>query len=87
MMVLGYAVFCEWTIGTQLPMFIMGDAYVEMYRSSQGDAYADALSALVKGYMVPVVIVVIAVCAVLRGRGLHNDRDIFSWRTTGIHFI
>ena len=65
MMVLGYAVFCEWTIGTQLPMFIMGDAYVEMYRSSQGDAYADALSALVKGYMVPVVIVVIAVCAVI----------------------
>lgn len=65
MMVLGYAVFCEWAIGTQLPMFIMGDAYVEMYRSSQGDAYADALSALVKGYMVPVVIVVIAVCAVI----------------------
>ena len=44
---------------------IMGDTYVEMYRSSQGDAYADALSALVKGYMVPVVIVVIAVCAVI----------------------
>ena len=65
MMVLGYAVFCEWAIGTQLPMFIMGDTYVEMYRSSQGDAYADALSALVKGYMVPVVIVVIAVCAVI----------------------
>ena len=64
-MLAGYAVFSVWQVGTQLPMFIMGDAYVDMYRASQGDAFADGLAALVQGYMVPVVILATAVGGVI----------------------
>ncbi len=64
-MLLGYAVFSEWAIGTQLPMFIMGKTYAEMYRASQGDDFANTLSKLVEGYMVPVVIVSIMVAAII----------------------
>lgn len=74
-MLAGYAVFSVWQVGTQLPMFIMGDAYVEMYRASQGDAFADSLAALVQGYMVPVVILATAVGGVigaLIGRAVLN---------------
>lgn len=71
----GYVLFSEWTIGTQLPMFIMGDAYVEMYRASQGDGFADTLAGLVEGYMVPVVILSIAIAAIIGaflGRAILN---------------
>lgn len=64
-MLLGYVIFAEWAIGTQLPMFIMGQSYAEMYRASQGDAFANTLAGLVQGYMVPVVIVSIAIAAVI----------------------
>lgn len=64
-MLFGYSVFSVWQIGTQLPMFIMGDAYVEMYRQSQGDAFADGLATLVHGYMVPVVIIATALGGVV----------------------
>ena len=64
-MLVGYAVFSIWQIGTQLPMFIMGDAYVEMYRASQGDAFANGLAVLVQGYMLPVVILATVVGGVI----------------------
>lgn len=64
-MLLGYAVFSLWAIGTQLPMFIMGNAYAEIYRTSQGDDFANTLAALIQSYMVPVVIISIAIAAVI----------------------
>lgn len=64
-MLLGYVVFSEWAVGTQLPMFIMGQSYAEMYRDSQGDDFANTLGRLVQGYMVLVVIVLIAIAAVV----------------------
>ncbi|MFT3985670.1 MAG: MptD family putative ECF transporter S component [Lachnospiraceae bacterium] len=63
-MLLGYVIFSEWAMGTQLPMFMMGQSYAEMYRESQGDNFANTLAALIQGYMVPVVIASIAVAAV-----------------------
>lgn len=64
-MLLGYVVYSEWAVGTQLPMFIMGQSYAEMYRDSQGDDFANTLGGLVQGYMVLVVIVLIAIAAVV----------------------
>ena len=64
-MLVGYAVFSIWQIGTQLRMCIMGDAYVEMYRASQGDAFANGLAVLVQGYMLPVVILATVVGGVI----------------------
>ena len=64
-MLLGYVVFSEWALGTQLPMFIMGQSYAEMYRASQGDDFANTLAGLIQGYMVLVVIVSIAIAAVI----------------------
>lgn len=62
-MLLGYCVFSEWVVGSQLIMFIFKDAYIDNYRASQGDAYADAVSAIVNDYMIPVVIVLVFVGA------------------------
>ena len=64
-MTLGYAIFSLWAVGTQLPMFLMGDVYIEMYRQSQGEAFADSLAGFVQMYMIPVVAAAIIIGAVI----------------------
>ncbi len=64
-MLIGYCVFSEWVVGSQFIMFIMKDAYIDNYRASQGDAYADAVSSIVNNYMIPVVIVLVFVGALI----------------------
>lgn len=64
-MLVAYCVFSEWVVGSQLIMFIMKDAYIDNYRASQGEAYADAVSAVVNNYMIPVVIVLVLIGAVI----------------------
>lgn len=61
----GYCIFSEWVIGSQLIMFIMKDAYLDNYRSSQGDAYADAVSSFVNYYMIPIVIVLVFIGSII----------------------
>lgn len=62
---LGYVVFSEWTVFTMLPMWMMKDQYFETARASQGDAFADATSALITNVMLVVVIVAVAAGAVV----------------------
>ena len=39
--VASHCVFSLWVIGTMLPMWILGQAYFEPYRASQGDAFVN----------------------------------------------
>lgn len=64
-MLFGYCVFSEWVVGSQLIMFIQRDAYIDQYRESQGNAYADAVAALINNYMIPVVIICIFIAAII----------------------
>lgn len=64
-MLIGYCVFSEWAVGSQLIMFIFKDAYLSGYIETQGQDYADAVSVLLKDYMIPVVIVAVAVGALI----------------------
>ncbi len=64
-MVIGYVVFSEWVIGTQLPMFIGGNAYAEAFRETQGDEFVDELEKLISWGMCGVVIVATLVAAVI----------------------
>ena len=64
-MLIAYCVFSEWVIGSQVIMFLYKDAYLESYRASQGDAYVEAVSAVVKSYMIPVDIVCVIVGAIV----------------------
>ena len=64
-MVAGHCVFSLWIIGTMLPMWVMGQAYFEPYRATQGDAYVAEMSALLTGGMLGIIAVGIIVCAVL----------------------
>ena len=64
-MLTGYCVFSEWAVGSQLIMFIFKDAYLAGYIETQGQDYTDAVSVLLKDYMIPVVIVAVAVGALI----------------------
>ena len=64
-MLIAYCVFSEWVIGSQVILFLYKDAYLESYRASQGDAYVEAVSAVVKSYMIPVDIVCVIVGAIV----------------------
>lgn len=64
-MLIGYCVFSEWAVGSQLIMFIFKDAYLAGYIETQGQDYTDAVSVLLKDYMIPVVIVAVAVGALI----------------------
>lgn len=64
-MVAGHCVFSLWIIGTMLPMWIMGQAYFEAYRATQGDAYVAEMQALLTGGMLGGVVAGIVVCAAL----------------------
>lgn len=64
-MLIGYCVFSEWVVGSQLIMFIFKDAYLAGYVETQGQDYTDAVSVLLKDYMIPVVIVAVAVGALI----------------------
>ncbi|MCR5515530.1 MAG: MptD family putative ECF transporter S component [Lachnospira sp.] len=64
-MLIGYVVFSEWVIGTQLPMFIGGNAYAEAFRETQGDEFVDKLEKLISWGMCGVVVVATLVAAVI----------------------
>lgn len=44
--VLGYAVFCVWSIGAMLPLWVMRDSFFDYIESSMGAEYADKVLAL-----------------------------------------
>ncbi|MCR5100540.1 MAG: MptD family putative ECF transporter S component [Butyrivibrio sp.] len=64
-MIISYVVFSEWVIGTQLPMFIGGNAYAEAFRETQGDAFVDELEKLISWGMCGIVIVTTLVAAII----------------------
>lgn len=66
-MLIAYCVLSEWVVGSQTIMFLMKDAYLDGYRVTQGDAYADAVSALLNNAMIPVIIALVAAGAVIGG--------------------
>lgn len=71
--VASHCVFSLWVVGTQLPMWIMTEAYFEPYRASQGDAYVDELIQFVSGTVLAGDVVGIVVCGIvgaLIGRAL-----------------
>lgn len=63
--IVSHCVFSLWIIGTMLPMWILGQAYFEPYRASQGDAYIDELLAYMSGGMLVTIIVGIVACALV----------------------
>lgn len=64
-MVIGYAIFSIWVMGTQLPMFLSVKAYAEPFRATQGDEFVDGLEALVSWNMCAVVLLATIVAAVV----------------------
>ena len=64
LLLIAYVVFSEWVVGTMMPMFILKEAYLEPYRATQGDAYVEQGAQLLSNWMIPVVIIAIAVAAV-----------------------
>ena len=63
--VAAHAAFSLWVVGTMLPMWILGQAYFEPFRSSQGDAYVNEMLGLLSGGMLAVVVIGIVACAVV----------------------
>ena len=64
-MLLSYIIFNEWAVSTMLPMFILKEAYLEPYRTSQGDDYVNSVLQLINYWMIPVVIICIAVASII----------------------
>lgn len=64
-MVAGHVVFSEWMLGTMMPMWILGAAYFEPSRASQGEAFVEQSMALVSTGSLVGVVVGIAVCALV----------------------
>ena len=63
--VASHCVFSLWVIVTMLPMWILGQAYFEPYRASQGDAFVNESLAYLSGGMLVIVVVGIIVCALI----------------------
>ena len=63
--VASHCVFSLWVIGTMLPMWILGQAYFEPYRASQGDAFVNEMMAYLSGGMLVPVVAGIVVCALV----------------------
>ena len=63
--VASHCVFSLWVIGTMLPMWILGQAYFEPYRASQGDAFVNESLAYLSGGMLAIVVAGIVVCALV----------------------
>ena len=66
-MMFGYATLSLWVIGSQLPMFLTKEIYVETYREMQGDAFADGLIALLGNDLVIVYVIVATFAVALLG--------------------
>lgn len=64
-MLSSYCVFSIWVFGSMLPMWIMRDAYFERIRSSQGDAYTDAVLSLLSNWIIPVIFIAIVIAAII----------------------
>jgi energy-coupling factor transport system substrate-specific component len=64
-MVLCFAVFSEWVIGSMLSMWIFKDSYFAMLRDMQGDAFADSLEQMITKGMLVLLVVLTAVTAVI----------------------
>lgn len=63
--VASHCVFSLWVLGTMLPMWILGQAYFEPYRASQGDAFVNEAMAMLSLGMLAIVVVGIIVCALI----------------------
>lgn len=63
--VASHCVFSLWVIGTMLPMWILGQAYFEPYRASQGDAFVNEMMAYLSGGMLVAVVAGTVVCALV----------------------
>lgn len=63
--VVSHCVFSLWVVGTMLPMWILGQAYFEPYRASQGDAFVNEAMALLSVGMLAIVVIGIVVCALI----------------------
>lgn len=63
--VASHCVFSLWVIGTMLPMWILGQAYFEPYRASQGDAFVNEAMALLSVGMLVAIVIGIVVCALV----------------------
>ena len=62
--VIGYAFFTEWVIGSMLPMWIMRDVFFEKYKAV-GEEYMQAVKNLTSNYMLPVIIILGFVGAII----------------------
>jgi energy-coupling factor transport system substrate-specific component len=52
---LGYIVFCEWTVGLFLSLFVGRESYFAELRAGYGDAYADTLLAITPPWVFPLM--------------------------------
>lgn len=62
---ISHCTFSLWVVGSMLPMWILGNAYFEGYRATQGDAYVNELEGLLSMGMLGVVVVGILACALV----------------------
>lgn len=62
-MLLAYIVFSEWVVGTMLLMWTMTESYFEIARRMQGQEFVDQTLKFITGWMLPVVILLIAIGA------------------------
>lgn len=63
--VAAHCVFSLWTVGTMLPMWILGQAYFEPFRASQGDAFVNQMMDMLSIGMLGIIVVGIVVCGLL----------------------
>lgn len=62
---LGYVVFSEILIGLMIPLFFMKDTYFQGMRDGYGDTYVDTLIAITPLWVLPIMVVLVAVGALL----------------------
>ncbi|MGL6202212.1 MAG: MptD family putative ECF transporter S component [Lachnospiraceae bacterium] len=64
-MLFAYIVFSEWVVGTMLPMWTMTESYFAIARRIQGQEFVDKTLKFITGWMLPVVIILIAIGAAI----------------------
>jgi energy-coupling factor transport system substrate-specific component len=60
---LGYIVFSEWFVGLIMPFFVIRETFLAQIRDSYGDAYADTASAITPLWILPLIVLITALCA------------------------
>ena len=64
---IGYCVFSQWGIAPLLPVWMQGDQYFLELSQTMGEAFAESYRALTPVWIIPVLMVGIAVASVLGG--------------------